>query len=96
MPNRAFSLRSFLSLLKFWYGVILIAKINYHEPILETLYFLLQGKTFPEITKDPETAMEIINDEEKQFLKTLSRGKVLFQKSINQLPKDAKVFPGMG
>ncbi|PAV57350.1 hypothetical protein WR25_00301 [Diploscapter pachys] len=52
------------------------------------------GKTFPEITKDPETVMEIINDEEKQFLKTLSRGKVLFQKSINQLPKDAKVFPG--
>ena len=28
--------------------------------------------TFPELLKNPQTVMDIINDEEKQFLKTLS------------------------
>ena len=29
--------------------------------------------TFPEIAKDPDTVIDIINDEETQFLKTLNR-----------------------
>ncbi len=35
--------------------------------------------------------MDIINDEEKQFLKTLSRGKRVFEKTI---AKVSSVIPG--
>ena len=34
--------------------------------------------TFPELSKDPQRVMDIVNDEETQFLKTLARGKKLF------------------
>ena len=34
---------------------------------------------------DPLQVMDIINEEEKQFLKTLSRGKRLFERTINKL-----------
>ena len=36
----------------------------------------------------------IINDEEAQFLKTLTRGKTLFHKAIKELPDGAKELPG--
>ena len=36
--------------------------------------------------------MEVINEEERQFLKTLSRGKRLFERTVNQLP--GEVIPG--
>ncbi|CAB3408456.1 unnamed protein product [Caenorhabditis bovis] len=52
------------------------------------------GETFPELRRDPETVIDIINDEEKQFLKTLSRGRVLFQKAVASLPEGTKTFPG--
>ncbi|VDK41872.1 unnamed protein product [Anisakis simplex] len=54
----------------------------------------LLGETFPELKKDPETVMDIINDEETQFLKTLNRGRALFLKAIAALDSDVKVFPG--
>uniref|UniRef100_A0A914RFA3 alanine--tRNA ligase n=1 Tax=Parascaris equorum TaxID=6256 RepID=A0A914RFA3_PAREQ len=54
----------------------------------------LLGDTFPELKKDPETVMDIINDEEAQFLKTLNRGRSLFQKAIAALESGAKQFPG--
>lgn len=53
----------------------------------------LLGDTFPELNKDPELVMDIINDEEQQFLKTLSRGKRLLEKTIEKLT-DTKVLPG--
>ncbi|VBB30739.1 unnamed protein product [Acanthocheilonema viteae] len=53
----------------------------------------LLGKTFPELRKDPQTVMDIINDEEKQFLKTLNRGRILFQKAVAGL-EGRKIFPG--
>uniref|UniRef100_A0A158P7H9 Alanine--tRNA ligase n=1 Tax=Angiostrongylus cantonensis TaxID=6313 RepID=A0A158P7H9_ANGCA len=52
------------------------------------------GDTFTELHNDPETVQDIINDEEKQFLKTLSRGRVLFQRAISQLGANKKTFPG--
>uniref|UniRef100_A0A0R3RRY6 Alanine--tRNA ligase n=1 Tax=Elaeophora elaphi TaxID=1147741 RepID=A0A0R3RRY6_9BILA len=53
----------------------------------------LLGKTFPELCKDPQTVIDIINDEEKQFLKTLNRGRTLFQKAVTGL-QGRNVLPG--
>lgn len=44
----------------------------------------LLGGTFPEVLRDPQTIMDIINDEETQFLKTLSRGRNLLHRTIRQ------------
>ncbi|KAK6044600.1 alanine--tRNA ligase, partial [Cooperia oncophora] len=52
------------------------------------------GDTFPELRRDPETVRDIINDEEKQFLKTLVRGRRLFQRAVAGLGTDEKTFPG--
>ncbi|CDW58118.1 alanine tRNA ligase, cytoplasmic [Trichuris trichiura] len=46
------------------------------------------GTTFPEMAKDPDAVMAIINEEEMQFLKTLSRGGKLLDRAID------KVSPG--
>ncbi|XP_066289345.1 alanine--tRNA ligase, cytoplasmic-like isoform X3 [Branchiostoma lanceolatum] len=51
------------------------------------------GSAFPEITKDPQMVKDIINEEEEQFLKTLSRGRRVMEKRITQLG-DSKVVPG--
>ncbi|KAK6028192.1 alanine--tRNA ligase, partial [Ostertagia ostertagi] len=52
------------------------------------------GETFPELRRDPETVRDIINDEERQFLKTLLRGRRLFQRAVAGLGTDEKTFPG--
>ncbi|CAD5208802.1 unnamed protein product [Bursaphelenchus xylophilus] len=52
------------------------------------------GEVFPELKKDPETVIDIINDEETQFLKTLNRGRILFLKAVKELPQGEKRFPG--
>lgn len=36
--------------------------------------------------------MDVINDEEKQFLKTLSRGKRLFERTVARM--ESSVIPG--
>ncbi|CAK9295228.1 unnamed protein product [Gordionus sp. m RMFG-2023] len=41
---------------------------------------------FPEIANEYDTTIEIIDDEETQFIKTLSRGKKLLQSTIKNLP----------
>ena len=51
------------------------------------------GDTFSEIRRDPDTIMEIINEEEEQFLKTLSRGRNLLNRTIAKIGK-SKVLPG--
>ncbi|KAI1730704.1 tRNA synthetases class II (A) domain-containing protein [Ditylenchus destructor] len=61
---------------------------------LSTVVADVLGSTFPELTKDPQTVIDIINDEETQFLKTLNRGKILFERAVNGLPTDVKLFPG--
>lgn len=51
------------------------------------------GETFPEVTKDPQSIIDTINEEEEQFLKTLSRGRNLLNRTVGKLG-DSKVLPG--
>ncbi|CAH8648927.1 unnamed protein product [Schistosoma rodhaini] len=48
--------------------------------VVETL-----GDAFPEITRDPDTIKELINEEEEQFLVTLKRGRRFFDRVIKDL-----------
>lgn len=52
----------------------------------------LLGDTFPEVTGDPQLIIEIINEEEEQFLRTLSRGRNLLNRTILKLTNN--VIPG--
>lgn len=67
-------------------------KPGFFASLVPVVVKLLSG-TFPEISRDPETVMDIINDEEQQFLKTLSRGHRLLRRTIEKLG-DCKQFPG--
>lgn len=51
------------------------------------------GEVFPEVTKDPQSIIDIVNEEEVQFLKTLSRGRNLLNRTIAKLEKNDTV-PG--
>lgn len=53
----------------------------------------LQGDAFPELQKDPDMVKDIINEEEAQFLKTLSRGRRILDRKIQSLG-DSKTIPG--
>merc|ERR1719347_239673 len=70
----------------------LTAKPGFFATLVKTVVELL-GDTFPEVTKDPESVMDTINEEEKQFLKTLSRGQKLLDRTISKLG-NVKVLPG--
>uniref|UniRef100_A0A7G3AAV5 Alanine--tRNA ligase n=3 Tax=Lutzomyia longipalpis TaxID=7200 RepID=A0A7G3AAV5_LUTLO len=60
--------------------------------LVETVVQLL-GDTFPEIANNPQRIVDIINEEEQQFLKTLVRGRNLLNRTIAKLG-DAKIVPG--
>ncbi|XP_041975973.1 alanine--tRNA ligase, cytoplasmic [Aricia agestis] len=68
------------------------AKPGFFASLVHTVVEIL-GDIFPEITKDPESIIQIINEEEIQFLKTLSRGHNLLNRTIEKLG-DSKVIPG--
>jgi len=68
------------------------AKPGFFATLVNTVVELL-GDTFPEVTKDPDAVMDIINEEEKQFLKTLTRGQKLLDRTISKLG-DVKSLPG--
>lgn len=68
------------------------AKPGFFATLVNTVVELL-GETFPELKKDPSHTMDIINEEEQQFLKTLSRGRNLLNRTIAKL-KDTNVLPG--
>uniref|UniRef100_A0A0B7ARJ2 Alanine--tRNA ligase n=1 Tax=Arion vulgaris TaxID=1028688 RepID=A0A0B7ARJ2_9EUPU len=68
------------------------AKPGMFASLVDTVVQLL-GDTFPEVKRDPETIKDIINDEEAQFLKTLSRGRRLLERSINKMG-DTRTLPG--
>lgn len=51
------------------------------------------GDVFPEVKKDPDSIISIINEEEAQFLKTLSRGRNLLNRTIGKL-ESCKIVPG--
>lgn len=52
-----------------------------------------QGDAFPELRKDPEAVKDVINEEEVQFLKTLSRGRRILDRKIMSLV-DSQTIPG--
>ncbi|KIH43530.1 alanine--tRNA ligase, partial [Ancylostoma duodenale] len=61
---------------------------------IRTLTIALSDGGRPDNTgRGCETVQDIINDEEKQFLKTLSRGRVLFQRAVEGLTAHQKTFP---
>ncbi|XP_037076515.1 alanine--tRNA ligase, cytoplasmic-like [Pollicipes pollicipes] len=68
------------------------AKRGVFAALVPTVVAVL-GDFFPELTKDPVTVMEIINEEEAQFLKTLNRGRTLLERTIGKLG-DSKTLPG--
>lgn len=70
----------------------LSAKPGFFASLVNTVVELL-GDVFPEIKKDPESIIQVINEEEIQFLKTLSRGRNLLNRTIEKL-SDCKVVPG--
>lgn len=51
------------------------------------------GDTFPEVCKDPQSVIDIINEEEEQFIKTLSRGRNLLNRTIIKMG-NLKIIPG--
>ncbi|KAJ8726295.1 hypothetical protein PYW07_000993 [Mythimna separata] len=67
------------------------AKPGFFGSLVHTVVELL-GDVFPEITKDPLSLIQLINEEEVQFLKTLSRGRNLLNRTIEKL--DGKIIPG--
>jgi len=69
------------------------AKPGFFASLVSTVVDLL-GDTFPEVRRDPEAVVDIINEEEKQFLKTLNRGQKLLDRTIVKLGPSAKVLPG--
>lgn len=69
------------------------AKPNFLADLVDVVVDLL-GDAFPEVKKDPQYVKDVINEEEVQFLKTLTRGQKLLEKTISKLDKNEKVFPG--
>ncbi|CAG9784477.1 unnamed protein product [Diatraea saccharalis] len=68
------------------------AKPGFFSSLVYTVVELL-GDVFPEIKKDPQSIIQLINEEEIQFLKTLSRGRNLLNRTIERLG-DSKIIPG--
>ncbi|XP_063358541.1 alanine--tRNA ligase, cytoplasmic [Cydia amplana] len=68
------------------------AKPGFFATLVHTVIEIL-GDVFPEIKKDPESVKQIINEEEVQFLKTLTRGRNLLNRTIEKLG-DSKTIPG--
>lgn len=68
------------------------AKPGFFGSLVRTVVQLL-GDVFPEIKKDPESIIQTINEEEIQFLKTLTRGRNLLNRTIEKLC-DSKIIPG--
>lgn len=68
------------------------AKPGFFASLVNVVVSIL-GDVFPEVKKDPESIISIINEEEAQFLKTLSRGRNLLNRTIGKL-ESCKVVPG--
>lgn len=68
------------------------AKPGFFAGLVHTVVALL-GDAFPEVTKDPQHVIDIINEEEQQFLKTLNRGRNLLNRTIERLGGSTEI-PG--
>nr|CAH7769512.1 unnamed protein product [Callosobruchus chinensis] len=68
------------------------AKPGFFSTLVNTVVDIL-GDIFPEVRKNPQGVIDIINEEEDQFLKTLIRGRNLLNRTISKLGS-SKVLPG--
>ncbi|KAF2345055.1 Alanine-tRNA ligase eukaryota/bacteria, partial [Trinorchestia longiramus] len=68
------------------------AKPGVFAELVDVVVELLQD-SFPEVAKDPSFVKEVINEEERQFLKTLERGRKLLHRTVSKLG-GAKLIPG--
>lgn len=68
------------------------AKPGFFGSLVHTVVNLL-GDAFPEVKRNPQQVIDIINEEEQQFLKTLTRGRNLLNRTISKLD-NKKVIPG--
>jgi alanyl-tRNA synthetase len=68
------------------------AKPGFFASLVDTVVEIL-GDAFPELKRDPKFVKDVINEEEEQFLKTLTRGQKLLEKTIAKL-ENTKNFPG--
>ncbi|XP_053990483.1 alanine--tRNA ligase, cytoplasmic isoform X1 [Hylaeus volcanicus] len=68
------------------------AKPGFFGTLVNVVVKLL-GDVFPEISKDSQYIIDIINEEETQFLKTLLRGRNLLNRTIMKL-KSSRIVPG--
>eukprot|EP00794_Sanderia_malayensis_P019007 gene19007-20919_t len=62
-------------------------KLNAKQGMLSSLVDIAVetlGEAFPEVLKDPQDVKDIIDEEEAQFLKTLSRGRRLFNRAAEK------------
>jgi alanyl-tRNA synthetase len=69
------------------------AKPGFFATLVHVVVDLL-GDTFPEVRRDPAAVVEVINEEEQQFLKTLARGRSLLNRTVERLGSETKVLPG--
>lgn len=70
------------------------AKPGFFSSLVNTVISLL-GDVFPEINRDPQAIIDIINEEEIQFLKTLTRGRNLLNQTIQKRSGDgSNIIPG--
>jgi alanyl-tRNA synthetase len=56
-------------------------------------YFLIIVGLLLQVKKDPQNVIDLINEEETQFLKTLTRGRNLLNRTITKLG-NSKTLPG--
>ncbi len=61
--------------------------------ILFLIYYTVRISIF-QLRKDPQSIIDTINEEEEQFLKTLSRGRNLLNRTIVKLG-ESKTLPGL-
>ena len=69
------------------------AKPGFFSGLVDTVCELL-GDFFPELDKDPQAIKDVIDEEECQFLKTLTRGRRLLDRTIAKMPTGTTVLPG--
>ncbi|KAM5126207.1 alanine--tRNA ligase, cytoplasmic [Mantella aurantiaca] len=71
-------------------------KLNASKGFFSTLVDVVVqslGDAFPELRRDPDMVKDIINEEETQFLKTLTRGRRILDRKIQSLGEN-KIIPG--
>lgn len=55
----------------------------------------LLGKAFPEVTRDPQALRDVIDEEERQFLRTLVRGQRVLERAVRRLGNEGgDMVPG--